>query len=116
MKTLRIGKEYYRFDDTDPGRESQLMADRAKASKIPTAKQFQAHVRAHKDKRDYPLHLEGMSTKRYVEAYFAMNASKLAGFCGTFNAERGRELAADFFESLSTNPQFSFRQPLGELA
>lgn len=66
------------------------------ASKVKTAQQFRAALQRRKDGREYPKHTPGMSTEQYVKAYLVANRN--LGLAGQ---------AEDFFEPLSTNPQYT---------
>lgn len=79
------------------------------ASKVKSAKQFRAALQRCKDKREYPPHRPGMSTARYVKAYYSANANVFGGWVADVRManERATESLLDFFQPLSTNPQFA---------
>jgi hypothetical protein len=90
---------------------TRLLLERA--SKIPTVKQ--AHAKALKGgvSRKYPKHQPGQSTARYVRDFHMLNARTTG-----FGIQRGSFLSVtdilreeahikDFFEPLSTLPQFA---------
>lgn len=67
-------------------------------------------------KRHYPKFVEGMSTADYVHQYYGLNAARWTPV--SFGLQRGaytaglqfeqlRRQVNDFFEPLSTNPQFT---------
>lgn len=80
-----------------------------RASRVPTAKQVQASAMRRKDPRKYPGFAEGATTESYVIAYYAANADRLGpyAFSGKVRSELATQMVVDFFEQLSTNPQFA---------
>jgi hypothetical protein len=84
--------------------KTQLLLERA--SKIPSVKQFRAAQMRRRDTRVYPKHLDGQSTRRYVEQYYAANASILGGMYAD-----PKEQVADFFWPLSNDEQYAITGP-----
>jgi hypothetical protein len=81
-----------------------------RASKVRSPKQFRANLTRRLEKRKYPKHLDGESTQRYVEEYFARNGAVFGLPMGHVNFVRRhiRETGfLDFFEPLSEQPQFA---------
>lgn len=74
----------------------------ARDIKTPSVKQARAAALRKADKREYPKHHDGQSTAHYVERYQLLNA--------------GLNLTPDddFFQPLSTNPQFAQRDEVIE--
>ena len=97
MQKIRIGTQMYVIKD---GRsETEMKALIAKASKIKSPKQQRAAYNAIKCGRSYPEFKAGMSTADYVKAYEAQNT--LRNLTGHYTK------AGNFFQPLSTAPQFA---------
>lgn len=106
MQTIRVGKEMYVIKDDRS--EADLMALRAKASKVPTVKQARARALTGGCRREYPRFVEGTSVEQYVTDYYALNTEAFRGWTSA-SLRRGdaRELVNDFFQPLSTLPMFT---------
>lgn len=87
--------------------KTQLLLERA--SKIKSPKQFRAALNAIKCGRNYPKFKEGMSTADYVLSYYDQNYNIGLGHFSESRTFRGKaaETVQDFFEPLSTSPQFA---------
>lgn len=92
-----------------PARAALVKHQLEQASKVKSAKQFRAAIQRCKDKREYPAHRPGMSTAQYVKAYYSANANVLGGWVSSVRManERATETLLDFFQPLSTTPQFA---------
>lgn len=97
-----------------PERMAALLAERAKASKIPSVKAARAKARAKADKRVYPRFIEGQSTAEYVAAYWRLNGHVVGLYSPLTNARTGLRLSTqndvmslidDFYNPLSRTPQ-----------